>query len=276
MAKTPLNRAKAVKHRINYMKILAIDTATEACSAALLVAANVFEGNTWEEVRHSKREWQIDGVFEVCPQQHSQQLLPMVDLILKRNNLQLDDLDAIAYGRGPGSFTGVRIAASTAQGLALGAGLPVIEVSTLQTMAQQCFEIHQDKQDALVLIDARMKEVYCARYTENNGIANLSRQERVLQPGFVLQEMQSKNSESLILAGTGFETYADLFKVSELTGSDSTENCSTIMSSIRFPDARYMLDIALYSVLEGQSVSASEIKPVYVRDTVTWKKLPGK
>lgn len=100
------------------MRILAIDTATEACSVAL-----------WNNGT-------INAHFELCPREHTQRILPMVQEILAASGVSLNEIDALAFGRGPGSFTGVRIGIGIAQGLALGANLPMIGVSTLATMAQ--------------------------------------------------------------------------------------------------------------------------------------------
>ena len=100
------------------MRILAIDTATEACSVAL-----------WNDGT-------VNAHFELCPREHTQRILPMVQDILTTSGTSLTDINALAYGRGPGSFTGVRIGIGIAQGLALGAELPMIGVSTLMTMAQ--------------------------------------------------------------------------------------------------------------------------------------------
>lgn len=102
-------------------RILAIDTATEACSVAL-----------WNN-------GEVQALFELCPREHTQRILPMVQQILASSGLSLQQLDALAFGRGPGSFTGVRIGIGIGQGLALGANLPMIGVSTLQTMAQGRF-----------------------------------------------------------------------------------------------------------------------------------------
>ena len=104
------------------MKILALDTATEACSAALLCGDNVYE-------RH-----------EIAPWRHAELILPMVDAVLALAGVGLNELDAIAFGRGPGAFTGVRIAAGVTQGLALGAGLPVIPISSLAALAQPALD----------------------------------------------------------------------------------------------------------------------------------------
>ena len=126
------------------MRILAIDTATEACSAALWN-----DGNTCAH-------------FELCPREHTQRILPIVQDILTQGGVSLTDLDALAFGRGPGSFTGVRIGIGIAQGLALGAELPMIGVSTLVTMAQGAWR-KQGATRVLAAIDARMGEVYWSR-----------------------------------------------------------------------------------------------------------------
>ncbi|WP_115175333.1 tRNA (adenosine(37)-N6)-threonylcarbamoyltransferase complex dimerization subunit type 1 TsaB, partial [Yersinia ruckeri] len=121
-------------------RILAIDTATEACSVAL-----------WNDGA-------ILAHFELCAREHTQRILPLVQL-LTESGLALSQLDALAFGRGPGSFTGVRIGIGIGQGLALGANLPMIGISTLQTMAQGAFrQIGATR--VLAAIDARMGEVY--------------------------------------------------------------------------------------------------------------------
>lgn len=118
-------------------RILAIDTATEACSVAV-----------WNQ-------GEIHALFELCPREHTQRILPMVQQVLAESGLALNQLDALAFGRGPGSFTGVRIGIGIAQGLALGADLPMIGVSTLQTMAQGARRVSGAAR-VLAAIDARM------------------------------------------------------------------------------------------------------------------------
>ena len=122
------------------MRILAIDTATEACSVAL-----------WNDGT-------VNAHFELCPREHTQRILPMVQDILTTSGTSLTDINALAYGRGPGSFTGVRIGIGIAQGLALGAELPMIGVSTLMTMAQGAWRKNGATR-VLAAIDARMGEV---------------------------------------------------------------------------------------------------------------------
>ncbi|HEB5077907.1 TPA: tRNA (adenosine(37)-N6)-threonylcarbamoyltransferase complex dimerization subunit type 1 TsaB, partial [Aeromonas hydrophila subsp. hydrophila] len=120
---------------MNELKILAVDTATEACSAALLVGEQVF--SRWEE----------------APRDHTRKILPMVQAVLDDAGITLDELDAIAFGRGPGSFTGVRIGIGVAQGLAFGAGVPLIGISTLAAMAQGAHRLDGAEQ-VLTAIDA--------------------------------------------------------------------------------------------------------------------------
>ncbi|OZB42500.1 MAG: tRNA (adenosine(37)-N6)-threonylcarbamoyltransferase complex dimerization subunit type 1 TsaB, partial [Alishewanella sp. 34-51-39] len=128
------------------MKFLALDTSTEACSVALAL------------------DGQILALDEVCPQQHSKRILPMIQQLLADAGVSLNQLDGIIFGRGPGSFTGVRIGVSVAQGLAFGADLPVFGVSTLAAMAQAA-AVQQNATEVIAAIDARMAEVYIAAFT---------------------------------------------------------------------------------------------------------------
>ncbi len=122
-------------------KILAVDTATENCSVALMVGDDVISR------------------CEYAPREHTTKILPMVDTVLAEGGLKLGQLDALAFGRGPGSFTGVRIGIGIAQGLAFGADLPMLGISTLAAMAQGTYRVHQSEQ-VLSSIDARMGEIY--------------------------------------------------------------------------------------------------------------------
>lgn len=229
------------------MNILCIDTATEACSVALLFA--------------NKR----DGIFELCPQQQSQRILPMIDELLSRNQVKLNQLDAIAYGRGPGSFTGVRIASSTAQGLALGTDLPVLEISTLAAMAQENFERFGVRQ-SLALIDARMQEVYCGEYViDENDAACLIGDESVLPPKDLGARL-NKYPDASAYVGTGYKAYSE-------------ELGLTLQSpglAVNYPDASFMLALAMSQFAKQESVAVEHIQPVYLRDKVTWKKLPNR
>ena len=134
---------------VNNPIILAIDTATDACSAALLIGKTTYER------------------FEIAPQQHTQLLLPMIESIMEKANISCADLSAIAFGAGPGSFTGLRIAAGVTQGIAFAHNLPVIPISILQTMAQSaCQEFDINK--VFVGLDARMGEIYWGVYEKDS------------------------------------------------------------------------------------------------------------
>ena len=225
------------------MNILTIDTATEACSVALQFNQALFTR------------------YEVCPQQHSQKILPMVDAVMKEAGASLTELDGLAFGRGPGSFTGVRIATGIIQGLALGSQLPVAGVSTLAAMAQQVIN-SGDVSDVAVAIDARMGEVYFAHYQNQQGIATLVGEEQVTSPETAAEQI---DISSMAVAGTGWQAYPVL---SELLNGQSV--------SVSYPYARFRLPLAEQTLSAGQGMAVDAITPEYLRNTVPWKKLPGR
>ena len=227
---------------------LAIDASTEACSVALQ-----FNNTT-------------TSAFELCPQSHSLVLLPMVDSLLKAANCQLSQLDGLVFGRGPGSFTGVRIGVGVAQGLAFSAELPVVGVSTLQAMAQQAYEKHQQR-EVIATIDARMSEIYAGFYRANeDGVMMPVVDENVLAPQ-KLAEYLSEHTNCAYGVGTGWDAYQ-----AELDGLKINQASPEIL----FPNALSMLSIANPMFENGLAVDAENAQPVYVRDTVSWKKLPGR
>jgi tRNA threonylcarbamoyladenosine biosynthesis protein TsaB len=233
------------ENKLMSLKVLALDAATESLSVAISA--------------HSSKD--IVSHFEVCPQEHSQKILPLIESLLIKDNIKLKDLDVIAFGRGPGSFTGVRISVAITQGLAFAAKLPVIGISTLQTMAQQAID-ETGAKNVYAAIDARMSEVYFAHYcADENGIARLIDKEIVIKP-----ELLNLDSSEVVAVGTGFETYPSLHKVDNIN----------FLTDITLPNAKYMLKIAKDMYVKGEHVTASQAQPMYVRDTVTWKKLPGK
>ncbi|HDO1314853.1 tRNA (adenosine(37)-N6)-threonylcarbamoyltransferase complex dimerization subunit type 1 TsaB [Aeromonas veronii] len=232
---------------MNELKILAVDTATEACSAALLVGDKLF--SRWEE----------------APRDHTRKILPMVQAVLEDAGISLSDLDAIAFGRGPGSFTGVRIGISVAQGLAFGAGVPLIGISTLAAMAQGAYRLDGAEQ-VLTAIDARMNEVYFGRYELIDGRMQLVGDEVVSDP-VALVDVRGKLAGPVTCVGTGFETYGE-------TLSGLADELA--VSQVRFPAAEDMLPLARAAWLAGEAVPVELATPVYLRDKVTWKKLPGR
>lgn len=232
---------------MNELKILAVDTATEACSAALLVGEKVL--SRWEE----------------APRDHTRKILPMVQSLLDEAGSSLSELDAIAFGRGPGSFTGVRIGIGVAQGLAFGAGVPLIGISTLAAMAQGSYRL-DGADSVLTAIDARMDEVYFGHYQLNEGRMQLVGEEVVSHPA-ALVAARGKLVGRFSCVGTGFETYGEI-----LNGLAD----ELVVSQVRFPAAEDMLPLARTAWLAGEAVAVEKATPVYLRDKVTWKKLPGR
>ncbi len=229
-------------------RILAIDTATEACSVAL-----------WNN-------GEVQALFELCPREHTQRILPMVQQILASSGLSLQQLDALAFGRGPGSFTGVRIGIGIGQGLALGANLPMIGVSTLQTMAQGAFRLTGATR-VLAAIDARMGEVYWGEFERNaKGHWLGEHTEAVMTPAQTLVRAEALSGHWATV-GTGWQAYPDL-----VSGSD----IALVDGQMSLPQAEDMLPLALSSWARGDAVKVEQAEPVYLRNEVTWKKLPGR
>lgn len=233
------------------MKLLALDTSTEACSVALQIGAEML------------------SLDEVCPQQHSKRVLPMVQQLLSQAGIALKDLDGIVFGRGPGSFTGVRIGVGVAQGLAFGAGLPLYGVSTLAAMAQAAKRLyHADK--VVAAIDARMAEVYLGCYQlDATGLMQPAGEEIARKPAeLVAADVPAGFGAAKVFGvGTGFQTYPDA-----LTAWQQVHICPQIL----YPSAQDMLVLSQVALTKGLFVAPELAEPTYVRDEVTWQKLPGR
>ncbi|KJG03622.1 tRNA (adenosine(37)-N6)-threonylcarbamoyltransferase complex dimerization subunit type 1 TsaB [Photobacterium angustum] len=229
-------------------KILAVDTATENCSVALLMGDEVISR------------------CEYAPREHTTKILPMVDTVLAEAGIKLNQLDALAYGQGPGSFTGVRIGIGIAQGLAFGADLPMVGVSTLAAMAQGTYRVHQ-ADNVLSAIDARMGEIYWGQYKrKTDGDWQIIGVEQVIVPDALVESVQTE-SGIWLTAGTAWEVYADTLAKLPFEMQQG---------SVLYPDSQDMVHLAKFAFARGESVSAEVASPVYLRDTVTWKKLPGR
>ncbi|MDG6882576.1 UGMP family protein [Phocoenobacter uteri] len=227
--------------------ILVIDTATESCSVALL---------------HNEKTTTLN---ELSPRSHTQRILPMVDELLNNANIQLSDVHALAFGRGPGSFTGVRVGVSVAQGLAFGANLPVIPVSNLTTMAQQAYQ-QLGAENVICLIDARMNEVYFSQLIKTENGWQEVIQEQVCSPENAIEQFKQSELQNCVVVGTGWNAYPQ-FKESDLAITET---------DITLPQAEYMLPLAQMELAQGNTQNALEIEPIYLRNEVTWKKLPNK
>jgi len=224
-------------------RLLALDTATEACSAALL------DGKVLRER------------FALAPREHARLLLPMVESLLNEADLTLADLDAIAFGRGPGSFTGVRIAAGMAQGLAFAAGLPVAPVSSLAALAQGAADTGHAR--VLAAIDARMGEVYWGAFVAGeDGLVAMDGIEEVCSP----ETVPLPESADWFGVGTGWATYAEVLH-GRLGPAVTTSDGN------RFPQADAVARLAAADVADGNVLAPEQALPVYLRNQVAQK--PG-
>lgn len=225
------------------MKILALDTATEACSVALYVNG------------------EITRQYRVAPREHSHLILPMIEQLLTASGLRVSDLDALAFGRGPGSFMGVRIAAGVTQGIAFAWDLPVVPVSTLAAIAQVA-NMETGANRVLTAIDARMNEVYWAAYRlGQDGCMHLDGEERVIAPDRV-----SRPGEAGWLgAGTGWSAYGE-----ELIAAIGDDVLSARLDAC-LPSADAIARLAVVEFEAGRHVTAAQAVPVYLRDNVAKK-----
>jgi tRNA threonylcarbamoyladenosine biosynthesis protein TsaB len=238
------------------VKVLAIDTATENCSAALLIDGGV-----------QSREIEME-------RGHAERILPMIDDLLAHAGLDLRDLDAIAFGRGPGSFTGVRLAITVTQGLAFGADLGVVPVSDLRAVAQRAFRADAALARVIVCNDARMNEVYWACFERGgDGLARLEGEERVSKPS----EVKLPDGWSTAApVGRGFIAYGDALRaaVPEITESRleaGASSSATDASDYLLHLLPHAHDIALLSAPEvaaARLLPAEAATPIYLRDNV--------
>jgi len=225
-------------YSLRIMKLLAIDTSTEACSAAL----------SFDD--------QVLSRYKLAPRKHTELILPMIDDLVKEADLSVTQLDGLAFGRGPGAFTGVRIATGVIQGIAFGADLPVAPVSSLAALAQGCWRDHKAKK-VISAIDARMNEVYWGYYQLENSLMTSCVEEGIC----AADQVPLPEGDDWYGAGTGWESYADLL-ASRLEGKISATSPQS------YPHAIDIIDLAKRIFDQGKAVSAEQVSPVYLRDNV--------
>ncbi len=226
--------------------ILAIDTSTDACSVALSVNG------------------EISDIHELAPRAHSRRIFSMMQELMPHGNLRNQGIEAIAYACGPGSFTGLRIAASVVQGLAFTNGLPVIPVSTLACQAQTALRTGFVTPEEVVLsmLDARINEVYWALFSFQNSIAS-----PLVGPVVCPPEAVAFTKPKAVLKGVGGGfSYLEALP-GHLTGDLLDVNAQLL------PTARDLIPLAADLFQQGGFQQASEVAPVYVRDEISWKKL---
>ncbi|MDO8860779.1 tRNA (adenosine(37)-N6)-threonylcarbamoyltransferase complex dimerization subunit type 1 TsaB [Haliea sp. E1-2-M8] len=222
--------------------ILAVDTSTEACSVALY------------------RDGEVTALQEIAPRRHNQLLLAMLRELMPAGP---DALDAVAYGSGPGSFTGLRIAASAVQGLCFATGLPALPVSTLCCQVYGAIRLGQAGEGDYVLstVDAHIGELYWALYRIDKGRAVEIAAAQAVKPGL----LAPSGSDALIAIGGGLK-YRDAMPPA-VTARFNAAHPDLL------PDALDVLPEALRALQERRVQSAEQVCPVYVRDEISWKKL---
>ena len=219
------------------MKILGIETSTEYCSVAL-----------WQD-------GEVTEKIKLVGQKHSEVLMAMLDELLQQAGVKLTQLDGIAYGAGPGSFTGVRIACGVTQGLALGADLPVVGICTLQAVAEGT-----GKNKVIAALDARMAEVYFAVYEKRD-----NEWQTVCAPCLCLPRDAPKvEGMDWHGAGSGFAAHGDVLQA-------CYEGQLAAIDAVCVPQASSITRIAAPMFAAGLSVDAALAMPLYLRDKVALK-----
>ena len=235
-------------------KILAIETATEACSAAL--------------IRHkdnsSDNEPEVVSRFKLAPREHTKLILPMIEEVLKVGGCTMNEIDAIAFGRGPGAFTGLRIAAGITQGLALSIDKPVIPVSTLSALALQASQKDYTGETIIAGLDARMDEVYWGIFEFKEDKLALIGEEKVSKMHEVGEYINQSTKIDFIGIGSAWDAYSL---------EDSVKKSSQTLTIIKnaFPAATEIAHLALKEFLAQRTVAIEDAQPVYIRNNVALK-----
>ena len=222
------------------MNLLAIETATEACSVALVHGDEVLARS------------------ELAPRRHAERVLPMADELLAEAGLGKQALDAIAVGRGPGAFTGVRLAVSLAQGMALALDLPVVTVSSLAALALEAPDDGDVDTAILAVIDARMGEIYAACYRRDGegGLVALDHERVCAAEALVLPETRAWQ-----VVGSGWATYETALR--EKLGCEPR-----YADGARYPQAVHVAELAVREFRAGRALPPEQALPVYLRDKV--------
>ena len=225
-------------------RILAIESASERCSVALL------------------NEGEVTVLSNDTPRGHADNILPMIDAVLAEQSVKLSTLDAVAFTKGPGAFTSVRIGTAVVQGLALGADLKVIQASSLEVMAQGLIDKYNAKH-IMVALDARMDEVYFGLYKQGqDGLAQAIQPDLVSKP----EDIEIGSESELInfdwhITGKGFKEY-------EQGMSARFRQFNTVSEDHDFPSAVALVTVAKQKLLKQDWLDAEQVIPVYIRDQV--------
>lgn len=228
--------------------LLALDASTHACSAALMI--------------HREGRDEVLSRFSLSPREHTRRLLPMADELLAETGLSITSLDAVAYGRGPGSFTGLRIAAGAAQGLAFGADKPLLGVSTLEALALAAHRRYHVRH-VMPALDARMGELYVAAYRCHDGELECLADEAVLPPSRLALPAGYEETD-WVGVGSGW-IFLESMPAALQAG------ISQHFSELN-PAAEEMAWLAARQFAAGEGREAHLVQPVYLRDKVAWQK----
>lgn len=220
--------------------VLAFDAATTACTAALLVEDKVYE------------------FFEIAPRRHSELIIEMINNLLVNADIKLQNVDVIAFGCGPGSFMGVRIATGVAQGLAFGIEKPVIAVSTLQTLAQTAYE-ETKAENILTGWDARMDEIYWGTYQLNkNGLMKAVMDDCLDKPNAIRLPLEKE----WLAVGNAWEIYEEQLP-------EEIKRYLISFNNDIYPHAGVITKIALEKYQQGSVLPPEKAEPMYLRNKVT-------
>lgn len=222
------------------MKLLALDTSSDACSVALQFDARLIE-------RHV-----------VQAKEHTRLLLPMIEDVLAEGGIAAGELDAVVLGNGPGSFIGMRIASSVAQGLAYGANLGIVPVSSLAAIAAEAFD-GISEQDVVVAQDAHMNEVYLARFRKGEDGLPIAEGKTTLQPVGEIQHLAARE-DRVHVAGFGWQRYPQLVQLNE--------DAIAGVLDIPFPRAAFLLGMGAAAFRVSGTLPPDQLVPDYVRSKV--------
>ena len=242
MMKSRINHGREPFNSVQAPTVLALETSSAACSVALLVGDTVFEDH------------------RIVVREHNRLILAMIDSLLRKSGIGRRDLDAVAFGRGPGSFTGVRIAAGVAQGISLGIGIPVVPVSSLAVLAQTARATHPDAVNVLATQRSRADEIYVGCYRYAGGKFRLIAPESVA--GTTMRVPPAWVEPTWWVVGDGVAHFGDTL---------ATLGCS--IDATLLPTASALLVLAATALANGEGVGAADALPVYLQGTNPWRKL---
>ncbi|MFQ6005542.1 MAG: tRNA (adenosine(37)-N6)-threonylcarbamoyltransferase complex dimerization subunit type 1 TsaB [Woeseia sp.] len=223
------------------MNLLALDTSSNACSVALKIGDDV------------------SALHEVQPKQHTRILVPMVTSLLSDAGASLHDLAAVVLGNGPGSFIGMRIGASVAQGLAFGSGLKIVPVSSMAAVAAEVMDRYSAAR-VVVAQDARMNEAYLGVYRADEHRQPVAETQETLQPIEAIEGLAGEDAKDTFAAGQGWQKYAELLELNRAAIFELVD--------VHYPRANYLLGLGAAGLQEGTAIEPDCLAPAYIREKV--------